>query len=369
MRRLLAALTIAALSIGFVGLLSTPSQAVVPLPPGVRAQLNVQYGEADGQALLMDAYTLDAPGKHPALVYVHGGAFVEGTKQWMRQEAVYYAAQGYVGFSIDYRLAPTYTYPAPVDDAKTAIRFIREHAAEYGVDPARIGMLGSSAGGTIVATIGAEGRGSKGTKVAAVASWSGLLAFFDIYSADPTRSLSVPNDYIFGDSTADLQGSDDGDPAVADMQEIRAADPALKINSSSAPILIANSEDERVPLSWPQIMVGYLDQNDVPYQFETTPGNRHGTQLFGSMKEVTLEFFDQNVKNFSGKVVTPPPTTAPPTTGPPQTTPAPVAKPRASQNPSNAGLVALVVILGLLLIVGMLLGPVLRARRGSRLGY
>src|SRR5439155_27187318 len=137
-----------------------------------------------GQTLMGDLYMPAGGGTYPAIVMMHGGGYTGGTRQWLRQEAIFFAQNGYVGFTIDYRLAPEFHYPAPVDDGKAAVEFLRQHASQYHVDAKRIGMLGTSAGVTMVADIGAAGRGSTGWKVGAVAGWSGVWFVYDAFKME-----------------------------------------------------------------------------------------------------------------------------------------------------------------------------------------
>jgi acetyl esterase/lipase len=130
---------------------------LVPAPPydDVTVASNVAYGSDPAQKL--DIYTLNAapPGDaRPVLIYVHGGGFVEGSKEgdYYPQSATAWAARnGMVGVNIDYRLAPAATFPSARDDLAAAITYVREHIAEYGGDPARIFLWGHSAGADHVA--------------------------------------------------------------------------------------------------------------------------------------------------------------------------------------------------------------------------
>ena len=86
--------------------------------------------------------------KHPALVIVHGGGWRAGTKRDRpyRTLLLDYALKGYVAVSVEYRLLGEAPFPACIEDVKCAVRWLRAHAAEYHVDPDRIGAFGHSAG-------------------------------------------------------------------------------------------------------------------------------------------------------------------------------------------------------------------------------
>lgn len=92
----------------------------------------------------------------PVLVFLHGGGFIAGDKNsdgiFYCNVPRYFAAHGYLGIAMNYRLAATAGWPAGAEDLSAAIRWVREHAAEYGGDPSRIVLLGQSAGATHAAT-------------------------------------------------------------------------------------------------------------------------------------------------------------------------------------------------------------------------
>ena len=107
-----------------------------------------------GQALAVRIYTpLDAQSQIlPGLVYFHGGGLVAGTVQTHDAIARALANSGACRvISVDYRLAPEHPFPAALDDALAAVTHIGAHAADFGIDGARLGICGDSAGGTLAA--------------------------------------------------------------------------------------------------------------------------------------------------------------------------------------------------------------------------
>jgi acetyl esterase/lipase len=121
---------------------------------GVRHQRGVVYARDGTRPLKLDVYLPSAPsdGLRPAIVQVHGGAWVLGSRKEQGIPLLnHLAAHGWVGFNIDYRMGPFNTWPAPVVDVKRAIAWVREHAEEYGVDPSFIALTGGSAGGHLTA--------------------------------------------------------------------------------------------------------------------------------------------------------------------------------------------------------------------------
>ena len=95
----------------------------------------------------------DMTGPLPTIVGIHGGGWRKGTRKNFGRAARYFAERGYVIVSIEYRLSGEAPFPAHIQDCKAAVRWLRANAAEYGVDPTRIGAMGHSAGGHLAALL------------------------------------------------------------------------------------------------------------------------------------------------------------------------------------------------------------------------
>jgi acetyl esterase/lipase len=108
---------------------------------------DVVYAEAGGEPLRYDHYRpRRVEGPAPAVVVVHGGAWLHGDPSQAAGNALHFARRGIATVSISYRLAPAHRFPAPVDDVRHGLRHVRAHAAELGIDPGRLALLGLSAG-------------------------------------------------------------------------------------------------------------------------------------------------------------------------------------------------------------------------------
>lgn len=125
-------------------------------PDTVKAELDLSYGKTPEQELKLDIYRPKSGGDAlPACVLVHGGGWMKGDKERFRPLAIALAERGYVVANVEYRLGSVAKYPAGVQDCVLAVRWVRANAKRFGLDPARIGAWGGSAGGHIVGLMAA----------------------------------------------------------------------------------------------------------------------------------------------------------------------------------------------------------------------
>ncbi len=141
----------------------------LPTDERVVAQDRSMPGVAPGTEIPLRVYapiTRDR-GPAPALVFFHGGAFVLGDRYTEELRCLRYAAEaGCVVVSVDYRLAPEHPFPAGVDDCYAGLEWTVAHAAELGIDPGRVGVGGSSAGGALTAAVALMARDRGGPALA-----------------------------------------------------------------------------------------------------------------------------------------------------------------------------------------------------------
>lgn len=119
-------------------------------PTDVKTVENVSYGSCDKWHLLDLYRPKDAEGKMPVLLNIHGGAWVYGDKKVYAPYCMYLATQGFAVVNASYRLAPKYTFPAPLDDVGAMVEWVVDHAEEYGLDVSNLFFVGDSAGAHLV---------------------------------------------------------------------------------------------------------------------------------------------------------------------------------------------------------------------------
>lgn len=278
------ALTLAACS-------AAPEPVATP-NTSTHATRDLRYATAAGQDLLLNACLPRSDVKTPAVVLVHGGGFQAGNKDsgGMMQLCRKFAADGFAAFSIDYRLMPEHQYPAQVEDLQAAIEWLREPAQvkRFEIDPARIGVFGSSAGAIIAASQGTRGSGETddGSRVAAVVALSP--------AADLTESglaLGKPSDTEVQLILAYLGCRD-----VTDCPDAEAASPLYGVDPSDPPFFIAVGEREIVPEQQAEALSRALQEANVPVTFEVRPGSKHALALLDdAMLAAVLGFLHENL--------------------------------------------------------------------------
>jgi acetyl esterase/lipase len=144
--------------------------AVATAPPPVKVVNDVTYATVGKEKLQLDLVLPATPGPHPMVLCFHGGAWSAGSRKLLTTPVVLplvspapsdemgimekLARRGYAAASISYRLAPKCKFPGQLEDAKTAVRFLRANAKKYDLDPERFAALGFSAGGHLALLLG-----------------------------------------------------------------------------------------------------------------------------------------------------------------------------------------------------------------------
>jgi len=126
----------------FVGSFLLPVRAEKVTYPANATAADIPFTTIDGVDLALDAYLPETSMPVPAVILIHGGYWQSGDKQSHARLANRMMLWGYAAFAINYRLAPDFPFPAAVEDVQCAVAWVREHAAEYSVDPDRIALAG-----------------------------------------------------------------------------------------------------------------------------------------------------------------------------------------------------------------------------------
>ena len=277
--------------------------------PGMSLLYDVPYGEADGEALLLDLVRPDPmpPAPAPALVWIHGGGWEFGDKRVDPSETIgsIFIQSGFVGLSINYRLSGQAIFPAQIHDAKAAIRWLRANAGDLGVDPDRIGVWGHSAGAHLAALLGTSGdipdlEGECGSPEFS----SRIQAVVAI--ASPSDFLAIPPDWPHEEprcASTKLVGG----RLEERLDLVRMANPITHIRAGAPPFLIIHGEDDEiVPIVQGSLLYDALVQSGTDATFVRLPKTNHmleSSELGIARREAwidvaqrALEFFQRRLR-------------------------------------------------------------------------
>jgi acetyl esterase/lipase len=243
-------------------------------PPGVRLYKDLSYLPNGHQRQKLDLYVPEnRSGPMPLIVWIHGGAWMHGSKKYCLP--LPWTRKGYLVASIDYRLSQDARFPAQIKDCKAAVRWLRIHAKEYGIDSHRLVAWGDSAGGHLASLLGTAGDVpewelgllSVSSRVQVVINWYGRADLTRV-SADPTWADS-PSALLLGGHGKD----------VAELA--KKASPILHVSKDDPPFLIMHgSMDSLVPLRQSQSFARALKEAGVESRLVILEGAGHGGEEF-----------------------------------------------------------------------------------------
>jgi acetyl esterase/lipase len=235
---------------------------------------------------MMDVYFPAAGGPWPGLVYVHGGAWMHGDKSEAAMFARLMTAQGYLVVSVNYRLYPEAQFPAMIQDVKCAVRSLRANAAQYNLDPNRVGAVGVSAGGHLVSLLGTTDASvgwdvgeylEQSSRVQAVIAMAGVM---DLSRKFPNADIEAMKRVGFGE------------------YNVVEASPISHVTPDNPPFLLIHGDrDELVPVEQSQLMYERLVQENVPAQLVVVKNASHSftapvgmTPTVGEINQIILGF-------------------------------------------------------------------------------
>jgi acetyl esterase/lipase len=263
--------------------------------------IDLDYCVTEGGVILnMDLYhPLTAAGPVPVVIYIHGGGWTGGDKSDgagmlftppLREN-------GYLVAAINYRLAPTHTFPGPIEDVKCAVRHLRANADKYNLDPDRIGALGGSAGGHLASLLGLTDE-SAGWEVGQYEDQSSHVdAVVDLWGpADLSQFDYNPSREVY----KMVFGAENPQDPILETYS-----PVTYISPGDPPFLIIQGEDdETVPPSQSQIFYDRLQAAGVPAELVMVKNAAHGLRPTSGrlkpglteLRQMVVEFFDQHLK-------------------------------------------------------------------------
>ncbi|AHV98491.1 alpha/beta hydrolase fold domain-containing protein [Paenibacillus sabinae] len=302
-----------------------PAETPVPIPPPVEPQpfpvpegVELYEDVLIGNAGTRSIYTSIAVPKTlphapmPVMVYIHGGGWNHGDrKQALANICNYVTKRGYIGVSLDYRLTPEAPFPAQLQDVKLAIRYLRAHAAEYHLDPSRIGVWGSSAGGHLASLLGTTGHMDSGETTALdtghvvnvpdLDGTGGWQEYSDQVQA--VVDMYGPADFTtkFANSYSSVTALLGGNNAFSVPDQARLAMPGTYASPDDPPFFIRHGDaDATIPYTDSVTFSNQLKDAGVKViDVKIVPGQGHGF-TGGAAEQANAEawaFLDQYVKN------------------------------------------------------------------------
>jgi len=242
-------------------------------PPKVAAENDLVYTRAGSTDLKLDlARPAEGKGPFPAVVVIHGGAWRAGSKDDMRGMLGELARRGYVAISPQYRFCPKETFPAQVHDVKAAVRWLRDHAASYKVDPEHVGAVGFSAGAHLALMLGVTGPGDglEG-EAAAQAPSSKVQAVVNYFGPTDLAARDIPE--VSQPLVKDFLG---GTPAEKPEAAAKAS-PLTYVTKDDPPVLtFQGTKDPLVPYSQAIKLTDALTKSGVPGRVDLLIGAGHG---------------------------------------------------------------------------------------------
>lgn len=230
---------------------------------GIVAAATIPASAGDGVverrdvAPLVDAYLprTPGPGLQPAVLFVHGGGWRQGSRRWWAGHArALTASTGWPTFTVDYDLDADRPWRAQPADVRRALAWVRANAGPFRIDPERIALVGSSAGGHLSLLVGATGGGAK-----AVVALAGV-----------TDLTALEEGGLVTELAGDMVRAPRGSPRWT------ALSPVAHVDAGDPPMLLVTSEDDPVvPASQSRAMADALADAGVPAELEVLPGSEH----------------------------------------------------------------------------------------------
>jgi len=259
---------------------------------------NLTYLVASNYEAKLDVYKRrDASGPQPTLIFIHGGGWIQGTKEQSVMSLMPWLEMGWNVVNVEYRLGRVALAPAAVEDCLCALRWIGAQAKTYDIDVNRLVVTGESAGGHLSLTTGMipesagldrQCPGAPLPKVAAIIDWYGITDVVDLLDGPNRKTYAVQ-------WLASLPNRDEIARRVSPMTYVRAGLPPI--------MAIHGDADPTVPYQHSVQLMQALSKAGVSNQLFTVPGGKHGGFNPAERTKIFLAIRDFLTKNgLSGSI-------------------------------------------------------------------
>ncbi len=269
----------------------------------VNSKLDIPYASTDHQRQQLDLFwpKKAKQEKLPLLVFIHGGAWKNGDKASGHSVVIPFVKSGaYVGASLNYRYSSQGLWPAQIHDCKAAIRWLRGNAKEFGIDPEKIGVIGTSAGGHLVAMLGTSGDVAEleGDLGDFKYESSRVTAVVDYFGPAELQSMSKYPSTIDHDAPNSPEAMLLGGAVQTQVKQAKSASPQNHVSKDDAPFLIIHgTKDPLVPYDQSVQFDKALDAVGVSSTLITIQDGGHGQFSIPKLYHLIEQFFDQHLRN------------------------------------------------------------------------
>jgi acetyl esterase/lipase len=286
---------------------------IAPAAQGCQSISGVTYGTyVDGsgqtQPLELDLLLPGAASPTPLVVWIHGGGWLSGSRSPLPSQVSALCSRGYAVASIDYRLTTTAIWPAQIQDAKGAVRYLRAHAGTYNLDPNRFAAWGTSAGGHLAAMLGTAGGVTtstvgnvsvdlEGTTGGNLGVSSRVQAAIDWYGATDVLQMFLYPASTDHDAAGSAESKLVGGPIQQRPEMCATANPITYVSADDPPFLVLHGTvDDLNPFNQSELLVDALRSAGVAVDFVPVFGAGHGF-MTDATAQTAYDFLDRHFLN------------------------------------------------------------------------
>ena len=299
------------LTLGFLAAWSAPPARAAEDDSFTRRE-DVIYGRKFGSALTFDVFTPKAGAHGAAVIWTVSGGWFSSREAINLDFLKELLARGYTVFAVMHGSQPKYTIPEAIADMNLAVRFIRAHAADFHIDPNRIGISGGSAGGHLSLMLGTAGDAGDpaakdpiartSSRVQAVACFFPPTDFLNYgtpgyawLNRGPKDAFQAPFDFHVWNPDRKLFEAVDEEARVKIAREIS---PIYHVTKDDPPTLIIHGDkDALVPLQQSQSIIAKFEEAGVPCRLVVKSGEAHGWAKWHDDMRTIADWFDKYLKN------------------------------------------------------------------------
>jgi acetyl esterase/lipase len=294
--------------------LATPALALQggkggKLPDSVKLEADIPYAGTDNPRQKLNLLLPKTPKDDkplPVIVHIHGGAWLGGDRAGGHGRLAPYVASGeYAAVAVGYRLTNEAIWPAQIHDCKAAIRWIRANAKKYNLDPDKIGVVGESAGGHLVALLGTSGgvKELEGELGPHKDVSSKVQCVVDLFGPADILTMQDGGSKMDHDGPNSPEGKLLGGRVKDKKDAAKAASPLTYVAADNPPFLIIHgNKDPLVPFNQSERLSAALKKAKVECYFVAVDGGGHGGFRNPEIQKRERLFFDKHLRGGNGTI-------------------------------------------------------------------